>query len=71
MIELTRINGTKIAVSPFIIEFMEETPDTIILFNSGRKMVVKEKIAVINDKIADFFAEGIRKGIEKSGLIKK
>ena len=71
MIELTRINGTKISVSPYIIEYMEETPDTIILFNSGRKMVVKEKIADINVKIAEFFSESIRIGIEKSGLIKK
>ena len=42
MIELTKINGTKVLVNPDLMEFVEETPDTVIAFTTGRKIIVKE-----------------------------
>ncbi len=42
MIEVTRLNGTKILINPDLIEFIEETPDTVISFTTGRKIIVKE-----------------------------
>ena len=42
MIELTRINGTKILVNPDLMELVEETPDTVVAFTTGRKIIVKE-----------------------------
>ncbi len=66
MITLTRLNGTPIAVNPFQIELMEETPDTIILMNSGRKMVVLEKIPEIRNKFAGFLGESVSTGILRS-----
>lgn len=42
MIEVTRLNGTKILINPDLIEFVEETPDTVISFTTGRKIIVKE-----------------------------
>lgn len=42
MIELTKINGTKVLVNPDLIELVEETPDTVIAFTTGRKLIVKE-----------------------------
>jgi flagellar protein FlbD len=66
MVELTRLNDTTIAINPFQIEYMEETPDTIIVMSSGRKMVVKEKVVEIEDKFADFLSKSIRKGLQKT-----
>ena len=42
MIEVTRLNGTKILINPDLIEFVEETPDTVISFTTGPKIIVKE-----------------------------
>lgn len=42
MIEVTRLNGTKILINPDLIELVEETPDTVISFTTGRKIIVKE-----------------------------
>ena len=42
MIEVTKTNGTKVLVNPDLIELVEETPDTVIAFTTGRKLIVKE-----------------------------
>ena len=42
MIEVTRLNGTKILINPELIELVDETPDTVISFTTGRKLIVKE-----------------------------
>lgn len=42
MIEVTRLNDTKILINPDLIEFVEETPDTVVTFTTGRKIIVKE-----------------------------
>lgn len=42
MIEVTRLNDTKILINQDLIEFVEETPDTVISFTTGRKIIVKE-----------------------------
>ncbi len=42
MVEVTKINGTKVLVNPDLIELVEETPDTVIAFTTGRKLIVKE-----------------------------
>lgn len=42
MIEVTKINGTKILVNTSLIETVEETPDTVITLTDGKKIIVKE-----------------------------
>jgi len=42
VIELTRMNGTKITLNAELIEIVEETPDTVITLTSGKKILVKE-----------------------------
>ncbi|MDE6232634.1 MAG: flagellar FlbD family protein, partial [Lachnospiraceae bacterium] len=42
MITVTRLNGEKLMVNCNLIEFVEETPDTVITFTNGIKIVVKE-----------------------------
>jgi uncharacterized protein YlzI (FlbEa/FlbD family) len=47
----------------FLVEFLEETPDTIIVFQSGHKMVCKEKTAEIRRLFADFLSRTVKGNI--------
>ena len=42
MIEVTRLNDTKVIINAELIEKVEEAPDTIISLTSGNKFIVKE-----------------------------
>ena len=42
MIEVTKINGSKLLINTNLIESVEETPDTMITLTSGKKIIVKE-----------------------------
>lgn len=42
MIEVTKLNGTKLLINSNLIEVVEETPDTVITFTDGKKYIVKE-----------------------------
>ena len=42
MIEVTKLNGVKILINPDLLEQVEETPDTVLSFTTGRKLSVKE-----------------------------
>lgn len=54
MIEVTRLNGELLSINEDLIEFMEETPDTVISFLTGKKLVVKENKKEIEQKIVAF-----------------
>ena len=54
MILLTRLNGQKLMISVDVIESLEETPDTIITLTNGKKLVVKESIRQIREKVVEF-----------------
>ena len=52
MIRVTKLNGEVFYVNPYEIEFIEETPDTVISLKSGKKVLVVEKAdSVINEMI--------------------
>jgi flagellar protein FlbD len=51
MIELTRLNNEKIVVNADLIEFLERTPDTIVTTSTGKKLMVKETIDEVIDKV--------------------
>jgi flagellar protein FlbD len=42
MIEVTKINGSKLLVNTSLIETVEETPDTVITLNDGKKIIERE-----------------------------
>lgn len=42
MIEVTKLNDTRVLINSDLIELVEETPDTVITFTTGRKIIVKE-----------------------------
>ena len=54
MIELTRLNGEKFLLNPHQIETIEKTPDSIISLVSGRKMVVKDSVEILTERIIQY-----------------
>lgn len=42
MIEVTKLNGSKMYINADLIEMVEETPDTVVTLTTGKRMVVKE-----------------------------
>lgn len=54
MIKVTRLNGKEFIVNSDLIEFVESTPDTVITLTTGTKIVVKETVNEIIDKVIEF-----------------
>ena len=54
MILLTKINNAQVVVNSDMMQSIEETPDTVITLSNGDKVVVKERMADIIDKIVEF-----------------
>jgi flagellar protein FlbD len=53
MIELTRLNGHPLVVNAELIKIVEESPDTVITLVTNDKMVVREAVGeVINRVVA-------------------
>ena len=51
MIELTRLQNTKIVVNAEMIEFVESTPDTIITTSTGKKLMVQESVEEVVERV--------------------
>ncbi len=54
MIIVTKLNDTEIVINCDYIEVMQETPDTTITLTTGRKIIVKEAVDDIIDKIITY-----------------
>lgn len=51
MIELTRLNGNRLAVNSNLILCAESTPDTLLTMVTGDKLIVRESLAEVADRI--------------------
>jgi flagellar protein FlbD len=54
MILLTKINGHQIVVNCDLIEYIEETPDTIITLTNNDKVIVRDRMTDIIDKVVSY-----------------
>jgi len=54
MIALTRLNGHPIMLNCDLIESLEETPDTVVTLVSGNKLVVRDAMRDVQQKIIEF-----------------
>lgn len=54
MIVLTKLNDVEIVINSDYIEIMQEAPDTTITLTTGRKIIVKEAVDDIIDKIITY-----------------
>lgn len=57
MIKVTRINDSILYINPDLIEFLEETPDTVISMTTGKKLLVLEAIPEIQERILAYKKE--------------
>lgn len=57
MIQLTRFNGQSFLLNAFLIEQIEALPDTTITLTTGKKLVVKETVDQINQRMTLFLKE--------------
>jgi flagellar protein FlbD len=61
MITLTRLNGSHICVNTFLIEHLEETPDTVVTLTNGHHFLVRESIDDIVQAAVSYLG-GLRDG---------
>ncbi len=57
MIEVTRLNGTKVIVNSDLIEIVEETPDTVVTLTTGKKIIVKESRQEVKNLVKSYKRE--------------
>ncbi|RSD28017.1 flagellar FlbD family protein [Mesobacillus subterraneus] len=55
MISVTKLNGKSFSINSIFIETVEAFPDTTITLTNGRKYVVKESEAEVNNMIKEFY----------------
>ncbi|GAC1404073.1 MAG: flagellar FlbD family protein [Candidatus Velthaea sp.] len=54
MIALRRLNNQPIMVNADLIESLESTPDTVVTLTSGNKLIVRDRMDEIQDKIIEY-----------------
>lgn len=54
MITLRKMDNSSITINSDFIITIEATPDTVITFSTGKKLIVKESIEEITDLIIDY-----------------
>jgi flagellar protein FlbD len=54
MIELTRLNGTRIVLNSDLIKTCEASPDTMITLMNGEKLIVREELKQVVQRVQDY-----------------
>jgi flagellar protein FlbD len=54
MIRLTRLNNQALMVNSDLIKFVEHSPDTLITLVTGEKIVVRESVEQVLERIVEF-----------------
>jgi flagellar protein FlbD len=61
MIELTRLNGSHLAINCDLIKYAEAAPDTVLTLITGEKLVVLEPCSEVSRRTLDYRAAVLRK----------
>lgn len=54
MIQLTRLNNSRLAINSDLIKFVESAPDTVLTLVTGEKVVVRETTAEVIERVREF-----------------
>jgi flagellar protein FlbD len=54
MILVTRLDDSELIINSDMIEFIEQTPDTIVTLSDGKKILTKQTPDELIDMIVDF-----------------
>jgi flagellar protein FlbD len=57
MIKVTRLNQTEFILNADLIEFVEQTPDTVITMLTGRKVLVRESVEEVVRRVLAYRRE--------------
>jgi flagellar protein FlbD len=57
MIKVKKLNGKEFVVNCELIQYLEETPDTVLTLTTGQKIVVAETADEIIDKVIEYKAK--------------
>lgn len=57
MIKVTRLSGDPIYINSALIEFIEETPDTMVTLTTGKKLIIKEHVEEVIKSILEYHAK--------------
>ncbi|MFW6327424.1 MAG: flagellar FlbD family protein [Bacteroidota bacterium] len=66
MIKLTRSSGKEFVLNADLIIEVQETPDTVITLTNGKKLLVKDSVDDIINKVIDY-RKKIMTGISRTG----
>jgi flagellar protein FlbD len=61
MIELTRLNGSPLAVNCDLIKYAESAPDTVLTLITGEKLIVLEPCTEVSLRTLEYRASILRK----------
>jgi len=67
MIQLTRLNNQLLVVNSDLIKFVERSPDTVLTLVTGEKVVVKESVESVLEKVAEFRRSVLKQ--DKPGVV--
>lgn len=62
MIYLTRLNGVQFVLNADLIESLESAPDTVVSLVNGKKLIIKESVAEVMEKVKHYKREIYAKG---------
>lgn len=74
MIELTRLNGTPIVLNSDLIKTAESSPDTMLTLINGEKLIVREEIAEVTERVLAYRARllaGVARRLHNFGDLEK
>jgi flagellar protein FlbD len=66
MIKVTRLNGKEFVVNADLIQYLEETPDTIVTLVNHEKVVVKEKVDEVIRRVIEY-----QRGVRMAGPLQE
>ncbi len=72
MIKVTRLDNSNLVINANMIESVETTPDTVVNLLTGKKIVVKESVEEIIDRMVDYLRRtGLQRIVTPQEELKK
>lgn len=54
---MTKLNGAPVSVNALFIESVEMVPDTVITLTTGKKMIVRETMEEVAERVMVFYRQ--------------
>ena len=54
MVKVTRLNGAEVVLNADLIETLEATPDTVVALTTGKKLMVKEGVDEVVQRVIQY-----------------